>query len=1029
MIILGSRVINVKDKKKGENGMKRTRILALVSSLLFLASLSVAQELQSGSIRGRVVDDTGQALPGVSITISGPALMGKVTAVTNADGMFRAPSVTPGSGYEIKAELSGFETTVQAGIIVNLNKTITIEITMKPSTIQQEVTITAATPTVDVVKSSTSQTITSDVLASLPLSRSVGAVIAMAPGAVGGSVHGDGRGEVGAVMDGIQMTEPDVGGVALGGDVGIAWDMVEEAEVVTAGATAQYFNSTSGLTNVLMKSGGNKFSGEASVYYTDDNLSQIHIPEADLQALNLAKPSIPVYSLDASFALGGPVIKDKVWFMTEFRMINSKYTGDFRPTVINGKAYDNYDRTFPNYVGFLKLSAQLSKNVRASAMGHYSVQDVPYYYSGWGLTNEANKNNKPIRFNYAATVSWTINSSTILDLRAGGLYFKWNGNNTAEANPDGPHFYDDFTGYSWGNTGATEYTYKPKANVSLTATKFMDNVLGGTHEIKAGLEWERNRGEWGFYMKQPLFWTYYDGSPYYWAAQNGGETDPVYGDGLLEYAVMGGTEGSGAEIGITSRIGGFIQDSFSIKRLTVNVGLRADHMKAWSPGRSKGATTDPVALAIGETYFEPIYGMNPYDEVSYANWDNAFPYGLFLSPRVGLTYDLFGKGKTALKASFSRQPESFPTGTFSSMYPLTWRSFSWNWWDNNHNGTPDLPGIDEYQEAWGDTPLAMVSTAYLDAIDPDVKVPYVDEITVGLEHELVKNLRVSARYIHKNRQNILGSVLWDKASDRYWYSHDLAPEWWVPFTTTVPATGSYPAQDVTMYFLSNDAPDQFHRLTNIPEAVFKYDTVEISFDKRLAQNWQLGGSVNFTKSKGNYPMSYASWGSQGVFSSANAFVNSYGDMPYGRPLVIKLYGTFILPYDFMFSFFYTHSDGSPWGRTVTVQPPAAWAAAHNVSRTGYSIYVNSPGTYWNEASDNIDLRLGKDLRLGPGSLGAYVNIFNLLGAYTLTVAKNPGGTWRPADENATDGTYTAGSTGLRGFSGSRQFRFSLSYKF
>lgn len=1009
--------------------MNRKRLFLLFMICLALTAAAVSQELQSGSIRGKVTDDTGQPLPGVSITISGPALIGKVTAVTNAEGMFRAPALTPGAGYEVRAELSGLETTVQKGLIVNLNKTITIEIVMKPSTLQQEVTIVAPTPTVDVVRSSTSQTITSDVLASLPLGRSVSSVLAMAPGAVGGSVHGDGRGEVGAVMDGIQMSEPDVGGVAFGYDVGIAWDMVEEFELVTAGATAQFFNSTSGLTNVLMRSGGNRFSGSATVYYTDDNLSQIHLPEPDLQALNLAKPSVPVYSVDTSLALGGPVIKDKIWFMAEFRMINSKYTGDFRPTVINGQSYENYDRKFPNYVGFLKISAQVAKNVRASAMGHYSVQDVPYYYSGWGLTNEANKSNKPVRFNYGATISWTVNSSTILDLRAGGLYFKWTGKNTAEANPDGPHFYDDYTGYSWGNTGATEYTYKPKANVSLTATKFLDNVLGGTHELKAGLEWERNRGDWGFYMTQPLYWTYYDGSPYYWAAQNGGVTDPVYGDGLLEYAVMGATEGSGAEMGITSRIGGFIQDSFTLKRLTVNAGLRVDRMKAWSPGRSKGAAVDPVALALGETYFEPVYGLNPYGEVAYDTWDNAFPYGTFLSPRLGLTYDLFGNGKTALKASFTRQQESFPTGTFSAMYPLTWRSFTWNWWDDNANGQPDVPGTDHYEEAYGDTPLAMISTAYLDAIDPDIKVPFVDELTLGIEHELVKDIRVSARFIHKDRKNIMGSVLWDKASDRYWYTQDLAPEWWIPFTTTVPATGSYPAQEVTLYFLSNDAPDQFRRLTNIPEAKLKYDSLEIGFDKRLAKGWQLGGSVNYTKSKGNYSLGYASWQSQGVFSSPNSFVNAYGEMTYSRPLMVKLYGTFMLPYRFLFSFFYTHYDGSPWGRTVTVRPPAEWAAANNAATTGYSIYVSPPGTYRNEAADNLDLRIGKDFKLGPGSLEAYMNVFNLLGAYTLTVAKNPAGTWRPADENTTEGTYTVGSTGLRGFAGSRQFRFSLSYKF
>ena len=1009
--------------------MKRSKVLFFITACLILASIASAQELQTGAIRGRVVDDNGQPLPGVSITISGSALIGKVTTVTNTDGLFRAPNLTPGAGYQIKAELNGFETSIQTGILINLGKTISIEIKMKASTISQEVTVTAPTPTVDLVKSATSVTITSDVLASLPLPRDVRSIIQAVPGAVGGSVHGDGRGEVGAVMDGIQMSEPDVGGIGLGYDVGIAWDMVEEAEVVTAGAAAQFFNSTSGLANVVMKSGGNKFSGEASLYYTNKDLVQIHLPEPDLQALKLAKPSIPIFSLDSSLAVGGPVIKDKLWFMGEFRYIGSKNTGDFRPTVINGKAYNNYDRPFPNYVGFLKFSAQLSDNIRASIMGHFSEQDVPYYYSGWNVTNEANLHNKPIRFNYGATVSWTLDSNTMLDLRAGGLIFKWTGHTTQDGNPNGPAFSDAYTSYNWGQSGGEQYTNKPKINISLTATKFLDDVLGGDHELKAGLEWERNRGDWGFYMKQPLFWTYYDGSPYYWAAQNGGLTDPTYGDGQLYYAAIGTTYGSGAETGITSRFGGFLQDSFTMKRLTINLGLRVDHMSTWSPGRTKGAATDPVALALGATYFEPTYGLNPYGALAYDTWDNAFPYGTVLSPRIGLTYNLFGNGKTALKASFSRQQEGFPTGTFSSMYPLTWRGFTWNWWDDNRNGQPDVPGVDHYEEAYGETPLPFVSKAYLDAIDPNVKVPYVLEFTIGIEHELVKDLNVGVRYINKDRKQVLGSVLWDKTSGRYWYTHEQAPEWWIPFTTTVPGVGTYPAQQVTMYFLSNNAPDQNYRLTNIPEGTLRYHSLEISFDKRLANGWQLGGSVNFSKSTGNYPVSYASWASSSNFSSANSFVNRDGELPYSRPLLIKLYGTFNLPYEFMFSFFYAHADGSPWARTVTVVPPAGWAAANNVSSVSYGINVEVPGTRRNEASDSLDLRLAKDIKLGSGKIGAYVDIFNLLGAYTLTIAKNPGGTWRPADANTTNGTYTVGSTGLRGFTGSRQFRFSVLYKF
>ncbi|MCJ7488386.1 MAG: hypothetical protein MUQ25_19785, partial [Candidatus Aminicenantes bacterium] len=487
---------------------------------------------------------------------------------------------------------------------------------------------------------------------------------------------------------------------------------------------------------------GNKFSGEASFYYTNKSLSQIHLPNPDLQALNLAKPSIPVFAIDTSWAVGGPIIKDKIWFMSEFRYLNSKRTGDFRPTVINGKQYDNYDKPFPGYVDFLNFAAQLTKNIRASAMGYFSMQDVPYYYSGWYLSDEANKHNKPIRLNY---------SSTILDLRAPGLYFKWSGVNTKEADPNGPHFIDDYTGCVWGNTGPDEYTYKLKFNVSLTLTKFMDDFLGGSHKFKVGLEWERNRGDWGFYMNQPLFWYYYDGNLYYYSAQNGGVTEPAYGDGLLEYLTIGTTSGSGAEIGIIQ--------------------------------------------------------------------------------------------------------EGFPTATFSGMYPLTWRPFTWNWWDLNDNRVPDIPGVDKYQEAYDDTPLAMISKAYLDAIDPNVKVPYVNDITVGIDYELVKDLRIGARYIHKDRRRVLGSVLYDKESGRYCYTHDLAPEWWIPFTTTIPDCGDYPAQQVTMCFLSNDAPAQERRLTNIPEGRMKYHSFEVSFDKRMSNGWQLGGSINLSKSTGNFPVS------------------------------------------------------------------------------------------------------------------------------------------------------------------------------
>jgi hypothetical protein len=221
----------------------------------------------------------------------------------------------------------------------------------------------------------------------------------------------------------------------------------------------------------------------------------------------------------------------------------------------------------------------------------------------------------------------------------------------------------------------------------------------------------------------------------------------------------------------------------------------------------------------------------------------------------------------------------------------------------------------------------------------------------------------------------------------------------------------------------------FYRLTNVPEARWKSRSFEIFFNKRMSQGWMLGGSVNFLKSVGNFPIGWSESYSWGILANPNGFVNGYGELNWSRPLIIKLYGTFVLPYRILFSFFYQHIDGTPWNRTVTVIPPSQWAIAHNASTISYSINVEPRGCRRNEASDNIDIRLEKNFKLGPGRLGFYIDVFNLLGAYQLNVTKNPAGTWRPIDENTNQGTYKPTSVGLKGFSGYREIRFSFDYNF
>jgi len=996
---------------------------------LFVFQAVFSQEMQSGRIIGKIMDDRGDPLPGVSITVTGPALQGRMSAVTNPEGVYRVVGLPPGSDYEVRAELAGFETVIRKGIIIRVGGTVVIDLQIMPSEVKEEIEVIAASPTVDVVRSTKSTVVTSDILVSLPLGRRFANLMTVVAGAIGESIYGGGRGEMESVIEGVHQDSAASGETTIGGDTEMAWHLVEEVEVIAAGSSAEHYGSATGKAIMVMKSGGNRLTGDFSLYYTNRNLVNVRLPEPDLATLNLAKPSTPVYNYDASAALGGAIIKDRLWYMIGFRYLNTKYEGGFRPTVILGKQYDNYDRFVYDYIGYLKLTFQLADNLRGSLMGHYAMKDGPYWSSAWYITNEGNAHIRPTRLHWSGNLFWFIDSNTILNLKAGGPQAWWFCRPTKEANPDGPIFVDDYTGYRWGtevNGDAREFAY----NISISLTKFVDNLLGGEHEFKAGVEWEYGSNRESYYLKQPLVWYYYDGSPYYWRAQNYGVRDPLYGDGLLTYMVWGKSKWETDSYGIHSRIGGFIQDSYKIKRLTLNAGVRFDYIESWVPGRTKGASGDPVALAIGEYYFKPVYGLNPYDEIPYPTWKNAFPFGVFVSPRIGLTYDLFGNHKTALKASFSHIALPYGTYHYSDAYPLSpWRSFTFNWWDLNENGIPDPPPIDHYEEAYGENPLDMISDAYLKAIDPNIKPPYMDELNFGIEHELLSDFQLSVHYILRKRGNIMGNVLWDENTGRYWYTYEKAPEWWVPFSTVVPAYGIFPAKEITMYFLSKDAPDQFSRMTNIPEASWKYRSLEIAFNKRMSHGWQLGGSVNFSKNKGNYRLDYAAAWNFSDYYSPNSFVNAYGELPYSRPVIIKLYGTFHLPYQIMFSFIFQHIDGSPWGRTVTVLPPADWAEEHNAYTYGYTVYVEPPGTRRNEAYDTLDMRLQTDFNIGPGLFGFYIDVFNLLGAYTLTVSNNPAGTWRPVAEGSAEGSYTPGSLGLRGFSGFRQIRFSILYRF
>jgi hypothetical protein len=220
---------------------------------------------------------------------------------------------------------------------------------------------------------------------------------------------------------------------------------------------------------------------------------------------------------------------------------------------------------------------------------------------------------------------------------------------------------------------------------------------------------------------------------------------------------------------------------------------------------------------------------------------------------------------------------------------------------------------------------------------------------------------------------------------------------------------------------------------NIPEAERKYYGFELMFDKRMSHGWALGGSVVISKTRGNNSGAYGSvWGYSSAYNNANWWVNRYGSFADDRPYIIKLYGAFELPLGFVMSFNLRHFAGSPFERTVTVYPPAAWAASHNTQLYSYGINVEPQGSRRNPDESNVDFRVEKEINIGKfGKLGLFVDVFNLFGYRLISVTYNPGGNWQPVDENTNVGTFTPNAYygKATGGSGQRIFKFSMRFKF
>jgi len=966
--------------------------------------------------------------------------MGVPTYVSTETGAFRFPALPPGT-YRLRAEMAGFKTFVRENITVRVGMTVTIDFTMEVATVEEEVTVTAASPTVDVQQTKIAVIMDSELLKNIPMARDLYDIVNSAPGAVSegqtyrrtSSIHGGTvRGNTYA-FDGVNMNDP----VVMYPLTNINFDVMDEVEMITAGHPAEIGYTDGGYINVVTRSGGNKFSGGAVFYFTNKDLAQHLWTDEQVTALNVVQPGVDKNWLDGSLTVGGPIISDKLWFFTNGRYIKQELATNFIPVTLSFPQYnlDYLNRSFGKYdwiheekMGFIKLTGQLTSKIKLMGMFNYVDRYRPMYEEPGARVIFQRTRVWDHEKDYTANgiFNYLLDQNTFFDFRVGYVN-RWFPIPMQPEAENLPLIYNVSALYTYITTARFNETYlRTRFQTGLYFTRFQDNLLGGNHEFKGGVEFEDAYGDWDWWRKDNLYLYWYKDDPYYW----GGNVMDV------GFYICSDAEGKSKIQDKAQRIGAYLQDSATFAdRLTLNLGIRFDRSWGWKPAVTKGAGGNPLSVWVGENVVKPLYGVNPFGEMTSEEWKDIMVWNSF-SPRVGLTFDVFGDGRTALKASWARYTEYLMLQYFSVLHPFYPRSFWFQTTDNNGNGWPDQGDTFVF---YGTSPMVMDPEYSKKQVDPDTTSPFNEEFTVGIYHELFKNFSLGLNFIYKDKRNIAENVMNDPETGKRWYTAEMAPEWWIPYTTVVPGIDNlYQDSQVTIYLPHKSHPEFFYLFTNVPELKRKYWAFEFIFNKRMADGWQFSGSVVYSKMYGNIGGDYgSSWGWSGAANNANYWVNRYGRLDFDRPLQIKLMGTAQLPYRIFLSAAYRHASGSPWAIDATIRVNTTWMKNNNLDSLyrDWSVYIEPQGSRRNRSEDFLDMRLEKEFAFGDfGRLGVYVDVLNLLGWSNVNIGRDPISRWNPSATdplNPKAGTYTIPSTYkvVSSIEGVRQIKFSARFSF
>ena len=939
----------------------RFRNIALVFLMLALAMPAFAQE-QRASIEGVVKDASGAVMPGVTVEAKNEASGVVVSAVTDANGVYRFPSLASGI-YDVTAQLAGFNTITVPDVPLTLGQIKKVDFTLAVAGVAESVQVTAESPLVDVKQSARSTSIRGEQIDLLPKGRDFASLVTQAPGSnnennkLGGiSIDGASGSENRFIVDGIETTNLQNG---TQGRARVNTDFIEEVQVKSSGYTAEYGGATGGVINAITKSGTNNWRGGARFYWEGDAMQGGRRESLRLSPADSNKAEYWTYPednwsrMEPGFSLGGPIYKDRAWFFAAYQPELHNYKRAVSPTTAgtpNANTFGETEQKFQRQFLSANQTAQIGNSLRTRIAYNtaWNKQEgrLPSLDGSNSTTTLFDINDVTPSWSLSGQADWVASPTLFFGARLGYYYsdffnegvptdhrYLFMQSNIGLVGTNGvpvPPQYQQAVNYSnvFTNSSST-FDEQTRLNFQVDSTFYFN--AGGQHTLKGGFQLDQLgnnvlNGEQGNLVR--LRWNQTLSGQrgaygYYQLRSNGVKPK----QGFI-------TEG---DVSVTN-YGLFIQDAWTVNnKLTLNLGLRTENEKVPTYVTAEGIET---------------YGVE-------------FPFSDKLAPRLGFAYDVKGDGRWKVYGSWGifydifklELPRSSWGGDKWLEYYYTLDTYAWDTLATSSSCPPACPGtlirgpVDFRHPSLGE--------GY---VEPDMKPMKSEEISFGLEHQLSPVMALSARWVRK----------------------------WVD--TAVEDIGTLDEAGNEIYIIGNPG----FGITDIawldpqvalPKAVRDYDSVEFAFTKNFSNNWYLRGSYLWSRLDGNY--SGLSQGDENGRTSPN--VGRLFDYPImmfdesGKPVFGPLPTD--RPNQFKAQFIYQ----MPWGTSIGVNE----YVASGIPRTREAAVLapnNFPVQYQGRGSDGrmptfsqTDLSLQHSFRFGGSKqLQLELNVDNLFNQKTAT---------------------------------------------